>query len=138
MAAKLIVYRHWQRALAQWPVDLLRPQISFQEIMRRRLDKQFGPSDTKGVSYDPAKESKDTLATPLKPINENAELEQVNVLYSFLENRYQKKYPLSNRLMKPLSDPEHYEKLVKELEAAPKRSWLGRLLNQWKGKVRWS
>ncbi|KAL9003081.1 MAG: hypothetical protein Q9188_004034, partial [Gyalolechia gomerana] len=89
-----IVYRHWQRALAQWPVDLLRPQISFQNVMHRRMDKQLGPSDTKGVSYDPAKESTDTLVTPLKPSNKNAELEQVNVLYSFLENRYSKKVGL--------------------------------------------
>ncbi|KAI4206396.1 MAG: hypothetical protein LQ346_001105 [Caloplaca aetnensis] len=112
--------------------------------MRRRIDKQFGPRSTDNSSYNPAKESQDTLITPLKPRNEDAELEQVNVLYSFLENRYSKKmlkssqYPLSDRLMKPLSDPEHYEKIVKELEEAPKRSWFGRLVNRWKGMIRWS
>ncbi|KAL8717052.1 MAG: hypothetical protein Q9225_005671 [Loekoesia sp. 1 TL-2023] len=94
MAARSIAYRHWQRALAQWPIDLLRPQISFQNVMRRRIDKQFGPSDTKETSYDPVKESKDTLVTPLKPSNESAQLEQVNVLYSLLENRYFKKVGL--------------------------------------------
>lgn len=59
--------------------------------MRRRIDKQFGPSEADNSSYNPSQESADTLATPLKPSNENAELEQVNVLYSFLENRYAKK-----------------------------------------------
>ncbi len=59
--------------------------------MRRRIDKQFGPRNTDNTSYNPAKESQDTLVTPLKPRNEDAELEQVNVLYSFLENRYSKK-----------------------------------------------
>lgn len=62
--------------------------------MRKRIDKQFGPSDTKRILYDPANESKDTLVTPLKPSNESAELEQVNVLYSLLENRYFKKVGL--------------------------------------------
>ncbi|KAL8832974.1 MAG: hypothetical protein Q9170_004610 [Blastenia crenularia] len=105
--------------------------------MRRRMDKRLGPSSTDGT-YNPTKESKDTLVTPLKPSNEDAELEQVNVLYSLLESRYTKKYPLSDRLMKPLSDPEHYQKLVKELEEAPKRSWFGSLVNRWKGMIRWS
>ena len=59
--------------------------------MRRRIDKQFGPSTTDNTSYDPAKESKDTLVTPLKPYSEEEQLEQVNVLYSFIENRYAKK-----------------------------------------------
>ena len=68
--------------------------------MRRRIDKQFGPSDSNQTSYDPVKESKDTLVTPLKPNNENAELEQVNVLYSFLENRYSKKVRLLLTLLR--------------------------------------
>lgn len=123
--------------------------------MRRRIDKQLGPSTADKTTYHPAKESKDTLVTPLKPHDEQAQLQQVNVLYSFMENRYAKRvstscscsgrrnadqvqYPLSDGLMKPLSNPEYYENLVKELEEAPKRSFFGRLLNSWKGFVRWS
>ncbi|KAL8951402.1 MAG: hypothetical protein Q9222_002623 [Ikaeria aurantiellina] len=105
--------------------------------MRRRIDKQFGPSSTAKSSYDPAQESKDTLVTPIKPSNEQADLEQVNALYSFLEDRYTKKYPLSDRLLKPASNPQHYENLLKEFEEAPRRSWFGRLVNSWKGFVRW-
>ncbi|KAI4094851.1 MAG: hypothetical protein LQ348_006586 [Seirophora lacunosa] len=138
MASRPIVYRHYQRALAQWPIDVLRPQVSFQGSMRRRIEKQFGPSNNDKTAYDPSKESKDTLVTPLKPSDEGAELDQVNVLYSFLEDRYSKKYPLSDRLMKPLSDPEHYEKIIKELEEAPNRSWFGSMVNRWKGMIRWS
>ncbi|KAI4226713.1 MAG: hypothetical protein L6R36_002968 [Xanthoria steineri] len=138
MAGKSVAYRHFQKVLAQWPLDILRPQLSFQDVMRRRIDKQLGPSTADETTYDPAKESKDTLVTHLKPYDEQAQLQQVNVLYSFMENRYAKRYPLSNRLMKPLSNPEYYENLVKELEEAPKRSFFGRLLNSWKGFVRWS
>ncbi|KAL8659315.1 MAG: hypothetical protein Q9226_000488 [Calogaya cf. arnoldii] len=123
-AHKSVAYRHFQRVLAQWPVDILRPQVSFQVVMRRRVDKILGHSSTGETTYDPRKEQ--------------AQLEQVNVLYSFMENRYAKKYPLSDRLLKPLSNPEYYENLVKELEEAPKRSFFARLLNSWKGFVRWS
>lgn len=59
--------------------------------MRRRIDKHFGPSTADKSTYDPTKESKDTLVTPLKPYDEQAQLEQVNVLYSFMEDRYAKK-----------------------------------------------
>lgn len=58
--------------------------------MRRRIEKQLGPASAKDASYDPSKESKDTLVTPLKPYDEKAEMEQVNALYSLLENRYAK------------------------------------------------
>ncbi|KAL9016981.1 MAG: hypothetical protein Q9185_005676 [Variospora sp. 1 TL-2023] len=138
MASRPVVYRHYQRALAQWPVDVLRPQVSFQDVMRRRIEKQFGPSNNEKTAYDPSKESKETLVTPLKPTSETAELEQVNVLYSFLEDRYSKKYPLSKRMMKPLSDPDHYEKVIKELEEAPNRTWFRSVINKWKGMIRWS
>ncbi|KAL8999648.1 MAG: hypothetical protein Q9169_001608 [Polycauliona sp. 2 TL-2023] len=136
MASKSVAYRHFQRVLAQWPVDVLRPQVSFQDVMRRRIDKQLGPSTPDQTTYDPAKESKDTLVTPLKPYDEQAQLNQVNALYSLMENRYAKKYPLSDRLLKPLSNPEYYDNLLKELDEAPKRSFFQRLLNSWKGFVR--
>lgn len=55
------------------------------------MNKQLGPSSTENPVYDPAKESKDTLVTPLKPYDEEAESQQINALYSFLENRYIKK-----------------------------------------------
>ncbi|KAL8674311.1 MAG: hypothetical protein Q9168_001304 [Polycauliona sp. 1 TL-2023] len=106
--------------------------------MRRRIDKPLGPSTPDQTTYDPAKESKDTLVTPLKPYDERAQLNQVNALYSLMENRYAKKYPLSDRLLKPLSNPEYYDNLLKELDEAPKRSFFARLLNSWKGFVRWS
>ena len=47
-------------------------------------------------------------------------------------------YPLAERMMKPASNPKHYEDLVKELEEAPKRSWLAAKLNRWKGFLRLS
>ena len=47
-------------------------------------------------------------------------------------------YPLSERMMKPVSKPTYYDDLIKEMDEAPKRSWLGRYINSWKGSIRWS
>ncbi len=49
--------------------------------MRRRIDKRFLPA----ASPD----------APAVAVDEKAELEQVNVLYSLLENRYSRKVPVS-------------------------------------------
>ena len=39
-------------------------------------------------------------------------------------------------MMKPASDPMHYEKIARELEEIPDRSWLGRLVKRVQGMVR--
>lgn len=38
--------------------------------------------------------------------------------------------------MRPASNPDYYKKLVDEIDEAPKRSWLGRKINSWKGYIR--
>ncbi|MCJ1271847.1 hypothetical protein MMC22_011752 [Lobaria immixta] len=94
--AKSIVYKHYQRVLTQWPVDLLRPEVSFQEVMRRRIDKRLLPSSPNTPQQPQDKvRANDALATPApsQPFDEKGELEQVNALYSLLENRYSKKVP---------------------------------------------
>ena len=85
-----IIYKHYQRALSQWPVDVLRPQVSFQTIMRQRIEKHFNPPKIAPQGNVVANETLATVPTPVK-FDEKTELEQVNVLYSFLENRYMKK-----------------------------------------------
>ncbi|KAI9885225.1 MAG: hypothetical protein M1823_002964 [Watsoniomyces obsoletus] len=63
------VSRHYMRILAQWPKDPLRPETSFREAMRRRMEKR----------------------KELIERNDPSELQQVNALYSLLEDRYRKK-----------------------------------------------
>ena len=83
------------------------------------------------------------------------------MLYSFLENRYTKtvgrawisqggetvrtmadecwlQYPLSERMMRPASNPNYYDSLLKELSEAPTRSWFKSMVNRWKGSLRFS
>ena len=45
-------------------------------------------------------------------------------------------YELSDKIMKPTSNPTYYEDLMKELEEAPNRSWFQQQVNKWKGALR--
>lgn len=58
--------------------------------MRRRIDKRFKPSSVQPEDLVASNDAQAAIPTSAK-FDEKAELEQVNVLYSFLENRYAKK-----------------------------------------------
>lgn len=129
--SKSIAYKHYLRALSRWPKDPLRPETQFQDAIRRRIDRQFLPTSSSDATTPPQK-------LPYSPVDEKAELEKaelenVNVLYSLLENRYSRKYPISGNLMKPTSNPTYYTDLMQELAAAPTRSWLESTVQRWKG-----
>ncbi|KAI4858664.1 hypothetical protein F4820DRAFT_441999 [Hypoxylon rubiginosum] len=103
--------RHILRALSQWPKDTLRPQVQFQDVLRKRFEASSS-------------------------LSEQDQLKQANALYSLLDNRYKKKYPITGSLLRPRSKPTYFTDLVKELEAAPNRSYLERMLLRLKGVVR--
>ena len=75
---------------------------------------------------------------PSSPANPKLEQAQVNALFSLLENRYSTKYALSPGVLKPTSAPEHYTRLMEEIERAPKKTWWEAKVDQWKMKIRWS
>lgn len=79
-----IAYKHYIRALARWPKDTLRPECQFQDVMRKRLDRRFLPTSS------PESQSAAT-AVANSAVDERLELEQANILYSLLENRYSRK-----------------------------------------------
>jgi cytochrome b pre-mRNA-processing protein 6 len=116
-------YKHYLRALRRWPIDILRPEHSFQATIRRRVDARLLRPQSPSTS---------------QPIDETTELAQVNALYSLLENRYNKKYPISDSFLKPASNPTYYADLLAEIKEAPNRSWMGRMMNRWKGFLRFS
>ncbi|KAI0836214.1 hypothetical protein F5Y06DRAFT_298933 [Hypoxylon sp. FL0890] len=103
--------RHVLRALSQWPKDTLRPEIQFQDILRKRFEQSSG-------------------------LSEQEQLRQANALYSLIDNRYKKKYPITGSLLRPKSQPTYFSDLVQELEAAPNRSYLERVWLRLKGVVR--
>jgi len=73
---------------------------------------------------------------PNSAVDEKMELKNINILYSLLENRYSRKYALTESLMRPKSNPTHYTDLVMELERAPTRGWVERTVNRLKGMLR--
>ncbi len=80
-----IAYKHYLRALSRWPKDPLRPDIQFQDAIRRRTDRRLGlTKPEEGKDSQPSSQTRATIAW-----NEKEELAQANVLYSLLENRYQ-------------------------------------------------
>ncbi|EKD15076.1 hypothetical protein MBM_06837 [Drepanopeziza brunnea f. sp. 'multigermtubi' MB_m1] len=104
--------------------------------MRRRLDSRFLPASAAAPAA-----SSETAASPLpanRALDEKLELEQANALYSLLENRYSRKYPITGALMKPKSNPNHYTNLIKELEEAPRSGWMERTMKRWKGFLRFN
>ena len=113
-----LAYKHYQRALAKWPKDALRPDCQLQEVLAKRLEKQ--------------------IAAPNGAFNEKLELKQVNALYSLLEGRYQTKYRTIGNMMEPRSNPTYYKDLLTELEEAPNRSWLGRVGKRLGGLIRFT
>jgi hypothetical protein len=91
-----MIYKQYQRVLGRFPADILRPTVSFQDAMQRRIDKRFGVASkfvqeaASKVKVSPAV-NEATVAT-----SERDEVEQLNALCSLLENRYMKKvFPLS-------------------------------------------
>lgn len=65
------------------------------------------------------------------------ELAQITALFSLLENRYAKKYPLGEAVLKPRSAPAHYENLMAEIERAPGKTWWQAKVDEWKMMIRW-
>ncbi|OTA65784.1 hypothetical protein K449DRAFT_462886 [Hypoxylon sp. EC38] len=94
--------RHVLRALSQWPKDTLRPEIQFQDILRKRFEQSSS-------------------------LSEQEQLKQANALYSLIDNRYKRKYPITGSLLRPKSNPTYFTDLVQELEAAPNRSYIERV-----------
>jgi len=108
--------KHYQRIASLWPADPMRPQGAF----------------TKAIAW------RENNTKALSPEQAQAELRNVNALYSLLDNRYQKKYPLSPKILAPQSNPNHYNDLIAELEVAPNRSWFENFMASFKGKIRMS
>ncbi|KAF8424114.1 hypothetical protein EV426DRAFT_600631 [Tirmania nivea] len=102
-----------------WPPDPLRPDLSFSNFLAARAET--------------------FAATPSPPPDAfgRSSLDvQVKALEELTTGKFAKKYPLSDKTLRPPAMPDYYERLVREMEEAPQRSWLQRMLNSWKGYIR--
>lgn len=109
--------------LKHWPSDAVRPaSVSVQNYLQSRISPQAGNGTE---SQTPA---------PRAELPESS----VNALSALLENRFARRYPLSPKIRYPASDPEHYDKVIREFEEAPNRDWFGRLRKRLSGILRMS
>lgn len=125
------------RLLSLWPKDALRPNQSFTKVIEYR-GAPYGVKPLQPLDPESSKPSnvKAVSAPPAATVNSNVDLANINALYSLLDNRYSKKYPLSPDVLKPTSNPKHYERLMEEIERAPTKSWWQAKLDEWKMKIR--
>lgn len=150
--SQLLMYeqiaKQYTRLLRLWPTDALRPNLPFTRAIESRalpygvtpLSSASNSGKTpKSTSAAPSKSdiSATTASTHAQPANPQLEIAQITALYSLLENRYAKKYPLSEAVFKPTSAPEHYTKLMEEIERAPQKTWWQAKVDEWKMKIRW-
>lgn len=138
------IAKQYTRLLTLWPKDALRPNLPFTRAIEHH-GQPFGvqhitpPSDDAPKPQSRAASASATApATPPPPPNPKLEQAQVNALYSLLENRYTTKYALSPAMFKPTSAPDHYTKLMEEIDRAPNKTWWQSKVDQWKNKIRWS
>jgi len=118
-------------------VDRLRPKnVSFQAVMEQRLNKA-SPIISPNTAVLSLKSNTVLVSADKAPTwNENVESNQVNALYSLLENRYATESPMPDSLRKPASNPTYYDDLIQEMQDAPTRSWLGGLWRRIQGSFR--
>ncbi|KAG9246179.1 hypothetical protein BJ878DRAFT_498151 [Calycina marina] len=115
--SKSLAYKHLTRALSKWPKDTLRPECQLQNVMQQRIDKIYSDASSKSSS-------------------ESSDMAQANLLYSLVEDRYLKRYPIKGTLMTPASKPTHYTDLIRDIEEAPGRNWIQSTMNKFKGLLR--
>ncbi|KAK8186695.1 hypothetical protein BC567DRAFT_154883, partial [Phyllosticta citribraziliensis] len=106
------VARHYARIMAKWPADPLRPALSFQKALAAHQK---------------------SAATPQQQQQQNKD---VNALYSLLDDRYKRAYPLSARFLKPNSKASYYDDLVAELERSTHRNWWQGFVTKLKARLR--
>lgn len=130
------ILKHYTRLLTLWPKDLLRPNLPFTRAIEHH-GKPYGVKPLERNPEEKAAKNATPVAAPLSPPNPQLEQAQVNALYSLLENRYSTKYALSPGVLNPTSAPEHYDRLMAEIEAAPNKTWWQSKVDEWKMKIRW-
>jgi len=96
--------------LTKWPKDALRPERNFTALIEKRI------------------------ANP--PIPFRREEGEIRAAQQLLENSITKRYPLPQTLLRPQSNPGHYEALKKELDEVPTRTWWQNTVKRLTGMVR--
>lgn len=96
--------------LTKWPKDALRPERSFTALIEKRV------------------------ANP--PIPFRKEEGEIKAAQQLLDNAFTKRFTLPQNLLRPQSNPDHYEALRKEIDEVPTRTWWQNTVKRLTGMVR--
>ncbi|KAF2702676.1 hypothetical protein K504DRAFT_419839 [Pleomassaria siparia CBS 279.74] len=135
MANPQTLAKHYARLLSLWPKDALRPNLPFTKTIEYRA-LAFGLKPETAAESTKTTDVKKTAA-PYKPGDARVELANVNALFLLLEDKFKRKHLLPPEALKPTSNPGHYDRLMEEIERAPKKSWWSAKVDEWKMKIRW-
>ncbi|KAK8254477.1 hypothetical protein HDK77DRAFT_423285 [Phyllosticta capitalensis] len=128
MSAPSTIARHYARIASLWPVDTLRPALSFQTALNKR-QKAVTSSTTSSTTTT-------TTTTTTSATSSPQASRDLNALYSLLDNRYKRAYPLSPRFLRPNSKATYYEDLMQELERSTQRNWWQGFVTKMKARLR--
>ncbi|KLJ09442.1 hypothetical protein EMPG_15132 [Blastomyces silverae] len=128
---------HINRLISRWPSDPVRPSsVSVQTYLKTCLP----TTTTTSSSSSPSPPTTTTTTAPQAQAQQQQQSQlssaSINALYSLLENRYEKQYPLPQNLRNPRSAPSHYDDVLREFREAPGRGWVGRMVEKVRGVLR--
>ncbi|KAL3952906.1 hypothetical protein ACCO45_012849 [Purpureocillium lilacinum] len=112
--SKSLARRIYSDAFAKWPKQDLRPDYQLQDILRRAVEDRYASAKT----------------------NEAEELLKARALQFLVQNKFRDRYKLKGPMLEPKSQPTYFEDLVREIEEAPRRTWLERLGKRLSGIIR--
>jgi hypothetical protein len=100
----------YTRLLAQWPKDVLRPETNFSRVLEKRIK-----------------------SPPIPFRNEEIEIKAASLL---LQNNIRERTDLPESILRPYSNPYHYDNLKRELDEMPNRTWLQNFVKRLQNMVR--
>ncbi|KAK3179921.1 hypothetical protein K4F52_008664 [Lecanicillium sp. MT-2017a] len=113
--SRSLARRIYSDVFAKWPKQDLRPDYQFQDVLGKVVDARF-------QNYKPSMEPEEVM--------------KARALQFLAQDKLMNRYKLKGPMLEPKSQPTYFEDLVREIEEAPKRSWLERLGKRLSGMVR--
>ncbi|KFH45660.1 hypothetical protein ACRE_035490 [Hapsidospora chrysogenum ATCC 11550] len=115
-------YRIYTEALAKWPKQALRPDYQLQDVIRPGIEARY-------KDYKPSMEAEELFkARSLQVLQQNRFMDRA------ADSNGQ--YKLKGPMLEPDSQPTYFEDLLREIEEAPKRTWLERVGKRLSGMIR--
>ncbi|KAK5993061.1 hypothetical protein PT974_06489 [Cladobotryum mycophilum] len=113
--SRSVARKIYSDVFAKWPKQDLRPDYQFQDVLGKVVNDRF-------KSYNPSMEPEEML--------------KARALQFLAQDKFKDRYKLKGPMLEPQSQPTYFEDLVREIEEAPKRSWIERLGKRISGMIR--